>query len=194
MLRVPFSGRLPLVLAVLTALFLPALCGAQEHMTMFGRTSVASAERTDAGDWDGTWVYVSKRRRIALWIRSGDGGPELKLRMNEKGTDILTDWEGHAEYVSRNRPGKFSLQVDQRDEDTISGRWIWRIGTDAAGRQETADFTMHRAGRGRRLVMRVENWSTENWGGFEEKYGLPLQVWSFQKASRRMALWGELPF
>ena len=83
------------------------------------------------------------------------------------------------------------MTVDQRDDATISGSWLWTVGKQDVGWKETADFTMYRTGHGRQLVMRIENWQTENPGGVRR---LDLQLWTFQKASRRQALWGELPF
>ena len=87
--------------------------------------------------------------------------------------------------------------MDQRDENTISGSWTWKFGNPDIGWNETADFTMYRTGHGRQLVMRIEKWHREHWGSTgnsPDDMNVKFQVWTLQKASRRQALWGELPF
>ena len=56
--------------------------------------SVRIAERTDAGDWDGTWWYVSRDAKMALWIRTVDGVPELRFQYASKNAPegFVTDW------------------------------------------------------------------------------------------------------
>ncbi len=194
MSRVLRPGRSHLTfvsLVVLVVLALPSGAQDPEYMTLFGRSKVKAPPRTDAGDWAGTWFYVNKRRKMALWMRIKQGTPELKLRVQEKGSNVSTDWHGQASYQAQGKSGEFSMTVDQRDDTTISGNWVWTLGDQDKGWKETADFEMYRTGHGRQLVMRVENWQRETAGVLRQ---LDLQLWTFQKASRRQALWGELPF
>ncbi len=160
-------------------------------MSLYGRSTVKASDRSDAGDWAGTWFYVSKRRKMALWMRIEEGIPKFKLRVNDKGNNLTTDWDGQASYEARGKRGEFSMTVDQRDDRTISGSWVWTLGKPDHGWKTTADFTMYRTGHGRQLVMRVENWHREHAGRAQH---LALQIWTFHKASRRQAVWGELPF
>jgi hypothetical protein len=190
--RLRLCLALPIVLAVLSV---PSQSQEPEHLTIYGRTTVAAPERTDAGDWAGTWFYVNKRRKMALWMRIEEGTPEFKLRVQEKGQNVTTDWEGQSSYDDGGRSGEFSTTVDQRDENTISGSWVWTLGKPEHGWKTTADFTMYRTGHGRQLVMRIEKWHREYWGSRSPAdMDTKFQVWTFQKASRRQALWGELPF
>lgn len=194
MFRVLGPGRLYLtlgLLVVLVVLSLPSGAQETEHMTIYGRSTVKAGDRSDAGDWAGTWFYVNKKRKMALWMRVEEDSPSFKLRVQEKGNNLTTDWDGQASYSAGGKQGNFSITVDQRDDKTISGSWVWTVGDQDVGRKETADFTMYRTGHGRQLVMRVENWRREHAGGTQR---LALQLWTFRKASRRQALWGELPF
>ncbi len=43
---------------------------------MYGKTGVAAPEPTDAGDWNGTWFYVSRLHKMAVWMRDNNGTPE----------------------------------------------------------------------------------------------------------------------
>jgi len=192
-----------LPVALVLAALLPNTGGApaQERNTrqslLFGRTAVEAPERSDAGEWPGTWYYVSRDRKMALWIRDRNGTPEVKLRMRGKMSEaenFSTDWNGKAEYESTGNVAKFELQFDERDADTMTGRWIWEVTRGDDGRRETAQFTVYRAGWGRQMVWVLENLRTESWGRREGVIEQPLMVWTFQKASRREALWEELPF
>ena len=160
-------------------------------MTPFGRSTVRAPERTDAGDWAGTWYYVNKRRKMAFWMRIEDGTPKFKFRLQEQGKNLLTDWDGQASYMVGGDPAEYSMILDQQDDKTISGRWVWTVGNEDRGWKETAEFTMYRTGHGRQLVMRILDWRRERSNQTEH---VKYQVWSFRKASRGQALWGELPF
>ena len=194
MFRVLRPERLHLALislVVLVVLSVPSGAQDPEYLTSFGRSTIRAPARTDAGDWAGTWFYVNKQRKMALWMRVEAGTPEFKLRVQEKGTNMSTDWDGQASYDAAGKSGEFSMAVDQRDDTTISGSWVWTVGNQDGRWEETADFTMYRVGRGRQLVMRVENWQRESASALRQ---MELQYWTFQKVSRRQALWGELPF
>jgi hypothetical protein len=163
----------------------------------FGRTKVSVPERTDQGDWYGTWFYVSRVRKMALWIRDDGGRIRVKLRLQGQKGDpesFITDWDGQAEYDIVGRHGRFSISFEEVDANTITGSWIWDVETKNAGRTETADFTLYRSAWGRQLVFKLENIQREYRGNTEPAPGAEELVWLFRKASRRQALWGELPF
>jgi hypothetical protein len=156
---------------------------------------VPEAERTEAGQWEGTWYYVSRIFRMAIWMRSEAGRPQLRIRYFSMGTteSFATDWDGHATYEHRGLPGEFTLQIDEADRNSIRGSWRWTLGSADSGRIETTRFTMFRAGDGRQFVLKLEDYKRVYRGAQERSIEVD-QIWAFRKASRREALWAELPF
>jgi hypothetical protein len=182
---------------LIAGLAVPVSVTAQSRSQLVGRTAVPAPERTDAGDWDGTWYYVTRSRKMALWIRTEDGTPRLKLRLlGQSGglESFTTDWDGQAEYTTAGRRGAFSLTFDQRDANTIKGSWRWNVDAEDASRNETADFTIYRSGWGRQLIWNISNLKQEFSGEAKPRGDVEQLVWLFRKASRREALWSELPF
>jgi hypothetical protein len=170
-------------------------CQAQSHL--LDRHTVQAPERTDAGDWVGTWYYVSRIRKMVLWVRENNGEIKIKVRIAGsagKSESVTTDWDSQGEYVQSGKPGSFRLEFDQRDADTITGRWIWDYGSPEVGKSERAEFTMYRGGHGRQLVWKFKDFEHKNWGGERNSQRLDDVVWTLQKVSRREALWGEMPF
>ena len=189
------SFRVLVCALVLAAVATPGLLPAQTESPFYGRTQLTRPERTDAGDWYGTWYYISRSRKMALWIRTKDGQPEVKLRLQERASSRLsftTDWDTRADYNHSGVQGQFSLDIENRDENTITGKWIWDSRTSAGGSGEAAEFTIYRSGYGRQLVMHLQNVEHKQVSRTVQR--LPELVWTFKKASRRTALWGELPF
>ena len=200
MFRLPGS-RLLVIGLVATGLVAPLgaswLAAAADAPSAFGRSTVPIAERSDEGDWTGTWFYVSRSRKMALWIREEDGEIQLRLRVQgQKGNpdSFTTDWDGQAEYDVAGRHGRFSMSCDHKDGNTISGSWSWETRVRGSGRTETAQFTMFRTGLGRQLVWHVTNLGYEYSGDADEVPAATEFVWLFRKASRRQVLWNELPF
>jgi hypothetical protein len=182
---------------LIAGLSAPGYAPAQSRSQYVGRTAVTAPDRTDAGEWDGTWFYVTRARKMALWIRTEDGKPRMKLRLlGQSGglESFTTDWDSQAEYQAADRRGAFTLKFDQRDENTITGSWTWNVQTKDAARDETADFTIYRAGWGRQLIWKIENLRQEFSGNATARGDAQHVVWLFRKASRREALWSELPF
>jgi hypothetical protein len=182
---------------LIAGLAAPGYAPAQSRSQFIGRTAVTAPERTDAGEWDGTWFYVTRARKMAVWIRTEDGKPRMKLRLlGQSGglESFTTDWDGQVEYQSAGRQGAFSVTFDQRDENTITGSWAWSVKAKDASRDETADFTIYRAGWGRQMIWKIENLQHEYTGDIKPRGDVQEMVWLFRKASRREALWSELPF
>ena len=185
-----------LVAAALLATALPS-SPSRAQSPLIGKHTVESPDRTDAGDWEGTWYYVSRIRKMALWIRENDGEIKIKVRIEGaagKSESVTTDWDSKGEFVQTGKPGSFRLEFDHTDADTISGRWIWDYGSPELGKSERAEFTMFRAGYGRQLVWQFKDFEHKNWGGERVSQRVDDVVWTLQKVSRREALWGELPF
>jgi hypothetical protein len=161
-----------------------------------GSTTLVYPERTDAGEWFGTWYYISRDAKIAIWIRTTDGLPEVKMQYFAFGTaeQFETDWQGHAEYEFKRRyPGVFDMKIEERDADTIKGRWEWTLEMENT-RIERGDFTMYRAGHGRSFVMKFDNYERIVIVDGHESVWRTDQVLSFRKISKRLARWVELPF
>jgi hypothetical protein len=200
MLRVSVRRLLCAVAAcsiLIAALAMPGPASAQSPSGYGTRTKVSIPDRTDAGAWYGTWYYVSRDRQMALWIRHEDGIPQVKMGLRELkrgGDSFTTDWNGLAEYGGPGKAGTFTLTFDEQDENTLNGSWVWETRTASGTRTETADVTIFRAGWGRQLVWKVTNVQMQFPGDDEPSSKGPDRVWTFRKASRREALWGELPF
>jgi hypothetical protein len=186
------------IVAALTALLLLPAVSAQDARTdRFQRRDLAIPDRTDAGVWEGTWYYISRDQKIALWIRTTDGLPEMQMQyfgfiMAEH---FVTDWQGHADYDVKGRHlGQFDLAVTERDANTIKGSLDWTLRVGDITRSETGNFTMYRAGHGRGIVMRFDDYERVETTGTERRSWRPGQSWTFRKASKRLVLWEELPF
>jgi hypothetical protein len=154
-------------------------------------------ERTAAGTWDGTWFYISRDTRAALWLRTVDGRPELSLQYLQSNSleGFKTDWNGEAEYFHQGDRGSFRIELLEADADLIQARWVWTLDGHDSTRRETADVRIYRAGDGRALTLDfVSNERTlVDHGGAEQRLP-PRWFWTFRKASQGQALWEELPF
>ncbi len=162
-----------------------------------GRTGIGAPERTDAGVWDGTWYYVYRDGRFGIWIRRGkDGKPELKLQYQSLSAPeaFETDWSGKATYYLSGQPATFEIQLDQRDEKTMHGRWKWEVQFEDSGRTESGTFTLYRAGDGRQMVMKFDPLERVIRRRDQVKRYNVASTWTFLKGSKRLALWDELPF
>ena len=49
------------------------------QVTNPGRQGTMIPERTDAGEWYGTWYYVQRDFKMAMWIRMEDGSPQVMV-------------------------------------------------------------------------------------------------------------------
>lgn len=154
------------------------------------------AEKVSSGEWDGTWYYVNRNYRLAMWIRTVGGKPECKVRLMSlfAPEGFETDWKGFAEYSTRHRPGRFHFEIKEAGGDEISGDWLWDLQFPDSGRREEARFLMHRTGIGRSFSLQFLDLSrTMRRGEVERTYNAP-RAWTFLKASNRQVLWDELPF
>ena len=160
---------------------------------------MAAPEETGAGIWDGAYAYACRDFKIALWIRTRDGAPEMKLRYSslQLPEDFETDWNGKANYYMGGNPGTFEITYRSRDAKRIEGSWHWEIQSTGEGRAEDASFALYRAGVGRSAVMRFEKLERE----FRKQSTVrripfdPPPVWTFRKVSKRTdVLWEEFPF
>jgi hypothetical protein len=189
--RVAFAAAVALLAA---AAFVPALA----DRGFYGRTGVFAGEPTTAGEWAGTWIYVSRDARMALWLRAGkDGAPEARLQyQSTAGPETFeTDWSGKANYYLSGQAATFEIRLARRERDEIEGRWEWLVDFGDSGRSETSDFRIYRVVDGRSLALEFKKGYVKEVrrGARITRQEIP-PVLSFVKASRRLVLWDELPW
>jgi len=161
-----------------------------------GRMGLGLPEPTSKGNWEGTWVYISRDVHLALWIAEDRGKPIVKFRYEGalRGSETFeTDWTGKARYFVENHPGTFEFTLNKTSPDLIEADWDWVLDMRGSSRTETGDIEMYRAGDGRRLVMYFKEFEriVES-RGKRKVHNFP-QAWTFRKLSRRLVLWEELP-
>lgn len=153
--------------------------------------------RTDAGDFYGTWYYVSRDEHIAMWIRrDDDGAPSIRVRYQAVSTpeSFETDWEGAADYFKWGNPARFEMRLTERDDDLIRGTWQWDAEHELQEDREKGKFRFYRSSDGRGAVLlfdELERYTRE--GDRERTQDVALAL-TFLKASRRLVLWDELPW
>jgi len=195
------SGRTaPLALALLVALALAVPAStilAEESMSFWGRTKVATPEPSDEGDFNGTWWFHSKDHKVALWIVEQDGVRKIRMRLMVLHTteSVTTDWEGEGNYVFRGKQGRLSIGIEDADDNLLAGDWHWELTRKEWKRVETAKIKLYRIGNGRSMAVLFDNFDRTYEGGAKAvTFDTEQQLWVFMKASRRTARWEELPF
>jgi len=172
----------------------PALAG--QGFVDYGPGDVAMPPRTDAGDWNGTWFYENRDCMIAMWMRTRNGKPEVKLQYLSRASPeaFETDWSGKASYYIAGQPASFEIALKQREANQIRGTWSWDVEFADSGRIEEGGFTMFRAGNGRQLVMKFEKLERVIKRRESASRHDITTTWAFTKVSKRQALWDEIPF
>ena len=83
---------------------------ARSASSPYGEMGVFAGDRTNAGDWTGTWIYVWRDGRMALWLRPGKDG-KLEARFQFQSTSspetFETDWSGKSTYYLSGEPATF---------------------------------------------------------------------------------------
>lgn len=189
----------PLVLVLLAA----ALCvtGTQTADAQGNpdrrRSTIKVPPPTEKGNWVGTWFYVSRDARFALWFREDDKGlPEIKVQYfgMQNAEAFVTDWTGRAEYYVRDVPATFSLKLTERGADVIKGDWSWFVEQGSTARTENARVTLHRTGDGRRMVLVFDDLNLVVRRGTDVQRTNTRLSYTFAKMSSRLVRWQELPF
>ncbi len=155
-------------------------------------------EPTTAGDWYGTWMYVWRDGRMALWFRAGkDGKPEVRLQFQSTANPetFETDWSGKSTYYLSGQAATFEFRLTKRDKDGLAGRWDWNVDFADSGRSEKGDVRIYRVGDGRMLAFEFQDGyaRTLRRGDRVTKQEI-APVFNFVKASRRIVLWDERPW
>jgi hypothetical protein len=153
-------------------------------------------EPTNAGTFDGTWMYVNRDMHFALWVRTKNGAPQVKLRYQSLASPeaFESDWDGKAIYYLAGNPVTFEFKLGECTADRIVGKWSWVLTVGNAMRRETADIVMYRTLYGRSFLMDFVNYEktiTEN--GKNKIMQAPV-VWNWAKVSNRELFWEELPY
>ena len=173
----------------------PVVASPEEQFTDWGRVTHSVPLASNEGDWDGTWFYVSRDRRMALWIKTENGAPKVKLHYQSLASTeaFETDWDGNASYEVHEAQGTFSLGIKKRDANTVEGHWDWQLAAGKGTRLESGDYRMYRTGDGRYLAMVFDDLRRQSRGSRQNEYGGAVSL-TFIKVSKRLALWDELPF
>jgi len=168
----------------------------KESFTDWGRVSRTVIEPSNAGVWDGTWFYVNRDSRLVMWIKTEDGVPQVKVqyRSTASSEGFISDWSGNSSYQLSQANGKFSMNIKNRDANVIEGRWDWSLEGKDSFRIEQGDYRMYRTGDGRFFVLDFSEYSKSLSGRKGERLYETQPSWTFQKASKRLVLWDELPF
>jgi hypothetical protein len=157
---------------------------------------IQMADPTNAGSFDGTWMYVNRDMQFGLWIRTRNGVPQIKLQFQSLASTeaFETDWDGKASYYLAGAPVNFELKLGASTADRLSGSWSWVLKAGPTGRSETANIVVYRTWDGRTLLMDFQNFEKKITQGDKERVFKTPVVWNWIKISKRELLWDEFPF
>ena len=160
------------------------------------RQLIQKDDPTSAGSFDGTWLYVNRDSRFALWVRTKNGVPQVKLQFQSLASPeaFESDWDGKALYYMAGNPVTFELKLGESNVDRIVGKWSWVLTVANSMRRETADIVIYRTVYGRTLMMDFENYEKTITSGGKNKIMKAPVIWNWVKISNREILWDELPF
>jgi hypothetical protein len=153
-------------------------------------------DETNAGSFEGTWMYINRDVHFAMWMRTKDGTPQVKIQYQSLANPeaFATDWEGKTLYYMAGSPVTFELKLASSTTDRIAGKWLWDLNIGASSRRESADVVIYRTGYGRTLMMDFQNYEKTITSGGKNKVMRAPVVWNWTKISNRELLWEELPF
>ena len=189
-----------LAAAAAATVFALAVPAGEEKTNLRGigseRVLLEKADPTTAGSFDGTWMYVNRDVHFALWARTRNGVPQVKLQYQSLASTeaFETDWDGKAAYYLAGAPVTFELKLGPSTADRIVGSWSWVLKAGVTGRVETADIVMYRTWDGRTLLMDFQNIEKKITRGAQERVFKVPAVWNWIKVSKRELLWDEFPF
>jgi hypothetical protein len=154
------------------------------------------ADETNAGSFDGTWMYVNRDMQFGMWIRTKNGVPQIKMQYQSLASteSFESDWDGKAVYYMAGSPVTFELKLGASTADRIVGKWSWVLKLGQTGRSETADIVMYRTWDGRTLLMDFQNIERKITQGSVDRINKAPAVWNWIKISKRELLWDEFPF
>ena len=159
-------------------------------------SGVRGGSPTKSGEWAGTWIYANRDSHYAMWIRTKDGKPQVKLQYQSLASpeSFETDWTGQASYYMAGSPASFALTLDSGDAAAIAGRWNWELSAGESSRVEKAQVVLERTGYGRTLAMNFKDYSRRVTQGAHGNILKGPVTWTWIKVSKRELLWEELPW
>jgi len=160
------------------------------------RVGLMKSDPTNAGTFDGTWMYVNRDSRFALWVRTKEGKRQAKVQYQSlAGPEAFeTDWDGRVTYYMAGHPVTFELKLARADADRLSGAWDWVLEIGNSARIEHAKVDVYRTGWGRTLQMDFADYEKiVRRNGVDQTAKAPVS-WAWIKVSKRELLWAELPF
>ncbi len=183
------------LIAACLALSFVAPCSAQQDPKAPGISKRRLPPSTTDGIWDGTWYYMNREAKLALWFRTEGDTVKVKLQYLDlaDAESFGTDWEGQADYAHRGSTGTMSIRLNETDPNRLAGSWNWELKNRVSSRVETGKFQMFRSVEGRSLIMAFEDLTRKFQGKRTQEVAMDA-IWTFRKASRRHVVWGELPF
>ena len=151
---------------------------------------------TNAGTFDGTWMYVNRDTQFALWIRTTNGVPQVRLQHQSLASPeaFESDWDGKAIYYMAGNPVTFELKLGESTGERIVGTWSWVLTVGNSMRRETADIVIYRTIYGRTLLMDFVNYEKTITSNGKNKIMQAPVAWNWTKISNRELRWEELPF
>jgi hypothetical protein len=160
------------------------------------RQLIEKDEETDAGVFDGAWMYVNRDMRFAMWIKTQDGLPKVRLQYQSlSGPEAFeSDWDGKALYYMAGNPVTFEFKLGECTGNRIVGKWSWVLVVGNSMRKETADIVLYRTGYGRTVLMDFQNYEKTITENAKNKIMRAPMVWNWVKISNRELLWDEFPF
>lgn len=161
-----------------------------------GQQGVFVPVRSDEGVWDGTWYYNSIECKIVIWLRTRRGKVEARARYQGLNRPIgfESDWKGTSAYYNAEQPSLFELKFSRTTPTDLDGTWKWDTRLANSSRNEAGTFTMFRALDGRTLVVEFKEYELVMISRDKTARITQAPTWTFIKASKREALWDELPF
>jgi len=187
------------VLLTLIALGLSTGFGALDAGAQRPRSSRPAAPKqdrpaTNKGNWHGTWTYVNRDGRTAMWIDTSKD--EIRVKVQYQGISVpegfVTDWDGSATYIFAGEPGTFEIKITEATENRIRGTWFWDVQFESIGRSERGVFTLYRVGDGRQLVIDFSEFEQVLRKGEKISRHDSPAAWGFKKVSKRIVLWDEV--
>jgi hypothetical protein len=161
-----------------------------------GKIAVMTPEPVSMGSFGGTWLYVNRDGRFALWVRTENGATRARVQFQSIVTpeSFESDWNGEANYFVAGAPVRFEQKIARADSQRMDGTWFWNLDAGTTGRKEESGLVFQRTGTGRMLAMEFTSFRRTFRKAGENKVVQMPQVWTWTKVSKRELLWDELPF
>ena len=158
------------------------------------RVGVRGGEPTQAGTFEGTWIYANRDAHYAMWIRTKDGKPQVRLQYQSLANpeSFETDWDGPRELLHGGEAGV--VLAPARRGRCPGARRPLGLG---ALRRRAPRAARRRASRcsargyGRTLSMNFKDYQRIITAGPNGNVLRAPMTWTWVKVSKRELLWDE---